>query len=151
NETEIKLALRRIFEDEFRRGASVPVAPFPRDGAEVQDTPRLTLVIGGPELEWVGGGTSRWLIAEWTRHRVKSPRLHPGALVWCLKEPGRDLRDAVEVSLAWKRVAREIADGTLGGEFDRGDRAELQAKVKDSDEAAKDEVWGGYRFAVVAD
>ena len=29
--------------------------------------------------------------------------------------------------------------------------AELQSKVKDSEEAAKDEVWGGYRFAVVAD
>jgi hypothetical protein len=39
------------------------------------------------------------------------------------------VHDSVEVSLAWKRVAREIADGTLGGEFDRGDRAELQAKV----------------------
>jgi hypothetical protein len=48
-------------------------------------------------------------------------------------------------------VAREVADGTLGGEFDKSDRVELQSKVKDSEEIAKDEVWGGYRFAVVAD
>src|SRR5207249_4353925 len=40
---------------------------------------------------------------------------------------------------------------TLGGEFDRSDRAELQSKVKDAEDAAKDEVWGDYRFAVVAD
>ena len=53
--------------------------------------------------------------------------------------------------LAWKRVAREVAEGTLGGEFDKSDRAELQSKVKDSEEAAKDGVWGDYRFAVVAD
>src|SRR5260370_41347451 len=53
--------------------------------------------------------------------------------------------------LAWKRVAREVADGTLGGEFDRNDMADLQSKVKDADEAAKDEVWGDYRFAVLAD
>jgi hypothetical protein len=72
-------------------------------------------------------------------------------LVWCLKKPGRDLRDKVEAGLAWKRVAREVAEGTLGGEFDRSDRAELQSKVKDAEEAAKDEVWGDYRFAVVAD
>jgi hypothetical protein len=72
-------------------------------------------------------------------------------LVWCLKKPGRDLRDKVEVALAWKRVAREVADGTLGGEFDRNDRADLQAKVKDAEESAKDEVWGDFRFAVVAD
>jgi hypothetical protein len=67
------------------------------------------------------------------------------------KKPGRDLREKIEVWLAWKRVAREVADGTLGGEFDKSDRAELQSKVKDSEEAAKDGVWGDYRFAVVAD
>jgi hypothetical protein len=57
----------------------------------------------------------------------------------------------MEVSLAWKRVARDVADGTLGGEFDKNDRADLQSKVRDSEVAAKDEVWGDYRFAVVAD
>jgi hypothetical protein len=72
-------------------------------------------------------------------------------LVWCLKKPGRDLRDKVELGLAWKRVAREVAEGTLGGEFDRNDRADLQSKVKDAEEAAKDEVWGDYRLAVLAD
>ena len=71
--------------------------------------------------------------------------------MWCLKKPGRDLREKVELALAWKRVAREVAEGTLGGEFDRSDRAELQSKVKDAEEAAKDEVWGDYRFAVLAD
>jgi hypothetical protein len=150
-ETEVKPALRKLVEDEFRRGASIPVVPFPRDGADIPDTPRLTLVVADPEVEWSGGGSLRAQLAEWTRQRGKSPRLYPGALVWCLKKPGRDLRDKVEVGLAWKRVAREVAEGTLGGEFDRNDRAELQSKVKDAEEAAKDEVWGDYRFAVVAD
>jgi uncharacterized protein DUF499 len=150
-ETEIKPALRKLVEDEFRRGASIPIVPFPRDGAEIPDTPRLTLVVADPGAEWSGGGSLRAQIAEWTRQRGKSPRLYPGALVWCLKKPGRDLREKVELWLAWKRVAREVADGTLGGEFDKSDRAELQAKVKYSEEAAKDEVWGDFRFAVVAD
>jgi hypothetical protein len=150
-ETEIKPALRKLVEDEFRRGASIPIVPFPRDGAEIPDTPRLTLVVADPEAEWSGGGSLRAQIAEWIHQRGKSPRLYPGALVWCLKKPGRDLREKVELWLAWKRVAREVADGTLGGEFDKSDRAELQAKVKYSEEAAKDEVWGDFRFAVVAD
>lgn len=34
------------------------------------------------------------------------------------------------MGLAWKRVAREVAEGTLGGEFERSDRAELQSKVR---------------------
>jgi hypothetical protein len=150
-ETEIKPTLRRLVEDEFRRGASVPVIPFPRDGAEISDTPRLTLVVADPEVEWAAGGSLREQIADWTRLRGKSPRLYPGALVWCLRKPGRDLRDKVELWLAWRRVAKEVADGTLGGEFDKNDHAELRSKVKDGEEAAKDEVWGGYRFAVLAD
>jgi hypothetical protein len=150
-ETEIKPAIRKLVEDEFRRGASIPVVPFPRDGAEVPDSPRLTLVVMEPEAEWTGAGSLRSQIAEWTKQRGKSPRLYPGSLVWCIKKPGRDLREKVELWLAWKRVAREVADGTLGGDFDRTDRAELQSKVVAAEDAAKDEVWGGYRFAVIAD
>jgi hypothetical protein len=150
-ETEVKPAMRKLVEEEFRRGASIPVVAFPGDGAEIPDTPRLTLVVADPEVEWSGGGSLRAQLAEWTRLRGKSPRLYPGALVWCLKKPGRDLRDKVELGLAWKRVAREVAEGTLGGEFDRNDRTELQSKVKDAEEAAKDGVWGDYRFAVLAD
>lgn len=151
DEAEIKPAIRKLVEDEFRRGATVPMEVLKGDAAEIPDRPKLTLVVADPDLEWTGAGAIRAQVAEWTRQRGKSPRLYPGALVWCFKKPGKDLREHVEAALAWKRVAREVADGTLGGEFDRSDRAELQSKVKDAEEAAKDEVWGGYRFAVVAD
>jgi hypothetical protein len=151
DETEVKPAIRKLVEEEYRRGASISVVAFPEDGAAIPDTPRLTLVVAAPEIEWSGRGPLRSQIAEWTRSRNKSPRLYPGALVWCLKKQGRDLREKVELALAWRRVAREVADGTLGGEFDRNDRSELQSKVRDAEEAAKDEVWGDYRFAVIAD
>jgi hypothetical protein len=151
DKTEVKPALRKVVEDEFRRGASVPVMAFPADGAEIPDTPKLSLILLDPGLEWLPSSPLGQQLSEWTRNRGNSPRLYPGALVWCLKKPGRELRDKVEVALAWKRVAREVAEGTLGGEFDRGDRADLQSKVKDADDAAKEEVWGDYRFAVVAD
>lgn len=150
-ETEIKPTMRSLIQKEFSRGASIPVVSFPSDGTAVQDGPRLALVVMEPELEWLGNSHLRTQIAQWTKHRGQSPRLYPGSLVWCFKKPGRDLRDRVELWLAWRRVANEIAEGTLGGDFDRTDRAELQSKVADAEEAAKDEVWGGYRFAVIAD
>lgn len=150
-DTEVKPTLRKLVEDEFRRGASIPVEILKGDAAEIPDRPKLTLVVAEPEVEWSGGGALRAQLVEWTRQRGKSPRLYPGALVWCLKKPGRDLREKVELWLAWKRVAREVANGTLGGEFEKSDRADLQAEVKDAEGTAKDEVWGGYRFAVVAD
>jgi hypothetical protein len=150
-DTEIRPAMRSLIQKEFEKNASIPLVPFPEDGAAVQDTPRLTLVVADPGAEWSGTGKLRDQIADWTKLRGKSPRLYPGSLVWCLKKPGRDLREKVELWLAWRRVAKEIAEGTLGGDFDKADRAEIQTKVSDAEEAARDEVWGGYRFAVLAD
>jgi len=150
-DTEIRPAMRRIVRNQFEHVASVPLVTFPEDSTAIPDTPKLTLVILDPESEWTGDGPLRQQIAEWTRQRGKSPRLYPGSLVWCLKRPGRDLREKVELWLAWKRVAKELADGTLGGDFDRSDRAEVHSKLTEAEEAAKDAVWGGYRFAVLAD
>jgi len=148
-ETEIKPAMEKLVQQEFDRGKTIPIIPFPKEGTEITDSPKLTLVVADPYTEWTGNGAVRDMIAEWTKLRGKSPRLYPGALVWCVKKPGRDLRDKVELWLAWKRVAHEIAEGTLGGEFDKVDHADIRSKVAGSEEAAKDEVWAGYRFAVI--
>ena len=150
-DAEIRPAMRQAVRKEFERGASLPVVPFPADGSAIPDTPRLTLVVVDPESEWTGAGQLRERIREWTVRRGKSPRLYPAALVWCIKQPGRGLRDTVELMLAWKRVAREVAEGVLGGDFDRADRAGLQSRVADAGEAVKDEIWAGYRFVVLAD
>ena len=150
-DSEIRPAMRKIVEDEFRRGASIPVILFRQDGAEIQDTPKLVLVVMDGESEWTGSGSLREKIVEWTKQRGTSPRLYPGSLVWCIKKPGRDLRDKVELWLAWRRVAKEVAEGGLGADYERADRADIQSKVVAAGDAAKDEVWGGYRFAVLAD
>ncbi|MBI4128638.1 MAG: hypothetical protein HY460_01185 [Parcubacteria group bacterium] len=150
-ESEIRPAMRMHVQREFEKGATIPVVLFPADSSAIQDTPRLTLIVVDPELEWNGGTTMRQQIAEWTKHRGKSPRLYPGALVWCIRKPGRDLRDKVELWLAWRRVAKEIAEGTLGGDYDRAERADITSKVSDAENASKDEVWGGYRYAVITD
>ena len=150
-DSEIKPTMRAFIQKEFERGRSIPMVALPVDGTEVQDSPKLTLVVAEPDCEWTESGTLRQQIAEWTKMRGKSPRLYPGSLVWCLKKPGRDLRNKVELWLAWKRVAREVAEGTLGGDFEKTDRADLQSKVADAEEAVRDEVWGGYRYVVIAD
>ena len=151
-ENEIRPALRRLVEDAFDRGASLPRLCFPADAAAIPDTPRLTLVVMDPEAAWTGAaGDVGARIAEWTRARVTAPRLYPGALVWAVVKPGRALRQSVEHWLAWKRVAAEVASGALGSEIDDGDRRELRAKVGEAGEAAREEVWGSYRFAVLAD
>ena len=150
-ETDIRPAVRKLVESEFARGATIPVVYFPEDGDAVQDSPRLTLVVLDPVEEWSGNEQLADRVGRWSRERGKSPRLYPGALVWCARKPGRELRESVELLLAWRRVAHEVSQGVLGAEFDQADRLEVQARVRDAEEAAKDEVWAGYRFVALRD
>ena len=150
-ETEINPEIRRLVEGEFRSGTTLPITFFPEDSVAIQDSPRLALIVVDPETEWREGSQVVERISQWTKERGTSPRLYPGSLVWCARKQGRELRDRVELLLAWRRVAREVAEGVLGAEFSRTDRAEVQSKVKDAQEAAKDEVWASYRFVALAD
>ena len=149
--TEIKPAIHKLVEEEFKRGATLPVNFFPQDSAAVQNSPRLALIVLDPDVEWINGNQVVERIGQWTQERGTSPRLYPGSLVWCARKPGRELRDKVELWLAWKRVAQEVTEGVLGSEYDRADRAEIQTHVRDAETAAKDEVWAGYRFVALAD
>lgn len=151
DEQEVKPKLRNLVKEEFKRGASIHVEPFPGDSSAVPDSPRLTMVVLDPTWEWDGGSLIRDQIAEWTKNRGKSSRLYPGALVWCIRKPGRELRGKVEMLLAWQRVQRDVREGLLGADYEKADHQDIQAEVADAEEDAKEEVWGSYRFALIAD
>ena len=150
-ETEIKPAIRKLVETEFRHGATLPIVAFPADSTAIPDTARLALVLLDPETEWTGDTEIIECIAQWTKKRGHSPRLYPASLIWCARSPGRKLRDRVELWLAWRRVAEEVKQGVLGTGFDRTERATVQSHVRDAHEAAKDEVWASYRIVVLLD
>ncbi len=147
DETDIKPVMRNLAEEEFRRGASLPLVRFPED-EPIQDSPRLTLVLVDPVLEW-NGGDLRQRIVEVTKNRGKSSRLYPGSLVWCVRKTGRDLKDKIELLQAWRRVQRDVIDGVLGPDFEKADRQEIAVKVNEAEEAARDEVWAGYRWVIL--
>jgi hypothetical protein len=111
---EVKPTMRNLVRKEWDRGATIPIEPFPEDGAAVPDSPRLSLALMDPETEWTGAGAVQERITEWCKIRGKSPRLYPGSIVWCFRKPGRELRDKVEMMLAWRKVSKEVADGVLG-------------------------------------
>jgi hypothetical protein len=149
DETDVRPIMRQLVEEEFKRGATLPLVRYPEDDP-IQDSPRLTLVVVDPVLEW-NGGDLKDRIAQCTKNRGKSSRLYPGSLVWCVRKPGRDFREKVELLQAWRRVQRDVRDGVLGPDFEKADHQEIATRVRDAEEAARDEVWAGYRFAVLAD
>ncbi len=149
-ETEVRPAIRRLVEDAFNAGATIPVVFFPQESAAVQDSSRLALVVLDPEMEWQGSKAIE-RVGTWTKQRGSSPRLYPGSLVWCGRRPGRELRDKVEMWLAWRRVEAEVRGGLLGSEFDSSVRSDVRTSVREAEQAAKDEVWAAYRFVALAD
>ena len=148
---EIRPAMRDVVRQEFGRGNALPVSYFPEDGAGVSDSRRLTAVVIDPQTEWDAAGETRERIRCWTRERGNSPRLYPGALVWCVKKPGRELRDSIADLLAWRRVARDVEEGLLGSEFGAANRSEVSAKVREAEQNAREEVLASYRFLALLD
>ena len=145
---EIRPATAELVKGAFTRGTTLPVVLLPEDGAAIPDSPRLTIVVVDPESEWQDDTLANSRIADWTRTRNESPRLYPGALIWCGKKLGQALHDKVAHWLAWRRVAQEVAEGILGTEVDL---AEVQAWVQEAEDAAHDEVWASYRLVALAD
>jgi hypothetical protein len=151
DDTEVAKAVKTAVKQEFEQGRVVPVYLSPSDGTEVTDTPKLSIVVMDPEVEWESGGAIRKKLGDWTRQRGAAPRLYPAALVWVVRKPGRTLREKAEAWLAWKRVAEDLNSGVLGAEFEQSDRGEVARQIKEGEEALKDEVWASYRYAIVAD
>ena len=148
---DLRPNMRNIVQQEFSKGNAIPVTCFPSDSAAVTDSRRLTAVAIDPQTEWDTEGTTRKSIREWTRMRGTSARLYPGALVWAVKKPGRELRDSVAEMLAWRRVARDVDEGLLGSEFSDANRNEVQSRLKEAEQNVREEVWASYRFITLLD
>ena len=151
DEAEVKKAVTALVKEQFKAGAAVPLLFSPENGDAVPDSPRLTLVVMDPVVEWDGEQQTRQRVREWTERRGGMSRLYPAALLWCFRRPGRDLQGKVELWLAWERVRREVRDGTLGGDLDRRELGDIEINPKSAKEEAIEEVWGGYRYVVLAD
>jgi hypothetical protein len=150
-ESEIRPTMKKVIEEQFNKNRSIPIVFYPPDAAAIPDTPRLTLVVIDPSLEWSVDNSLLQKISEWTCNRGTSPRLYPGALIWCVKKQGRNMRESVENWLAWERVNCEVNDGSLGSDFSKDERIEIKTKIDLAKDIVKDEIWGGYRYTIIYD
>ncbi len=149
---DVTPAVEQVVKAEFERCTDPRPLVFPGASEDIQDSPKLSVIVADPEWEWdEKSGSVRAMIAEWTKRRGQSIRRYPASLIWCIRRPGRDLRIKVEENLAWRRVQEDIGKGTLGSEFDPGEVAEVRSKVAEATDAAREEVWGSYRYVAFSD
>ena len=151
DDEDVQNEVRNIVIEEFQRDPKVSTVYFPENGRSVPDATQLTLVVASPSEEWKEGSSTEERITQWTKKRGDADRLYPGALVWCIRKPGHELRESVELWMAWRRVENEVSQGILGPEFDRAELAEVRASVSEAREVTKDEVWAAYRYVALLD
>ncbi len=150
-DSQIKPLIKEFVKKEFEKYSILPLVFFPQDSSAVQDTPKLTLVVVNPDNEWSEDDQIKQCISDWTRNRGTSPRIYPGALVFCVRKSGRELKEKAEDYLAWNQVKKEVSDLTLGSDLSSSDHAEMNSKLSDADHAIKDEVWASYRYIIIYD
>lgn len=150
-EKDVRPLMERVVREQFELKSPVRIEPFPKDSTDIDNSPRLQIVVADPDKEWAAAGPTRELVGSWTQKRGESPRDYPAALIWCLKKPGKELREKAEMVLAWKRVQKELQEGNLGNEVQAADIRSVKESVDDAEDGLIEEVWASYRFVVIAD
>ena len=147
---DIKPAMRGLIESEFKKESTLPIVFSPSDSSSVGEATKLTLVVANPDTEWERGEVSEQ-IRDWTEKRGQSPRLYPGSLIWCIRRPGRELRDRIADWLAWQRVDQDMRTGLLGVEYDATSHNEVRRSLSEAEADAREEVWAAYRYVALSD
>src|SRR5579872_6374217 len=113
-EKDVRPLMQKVVREQFERNSPIRIEPFPAESVDVDNSPRLQIVVVSPDREWAPTGATREMIRDCTQKRGESARDYPAALVWCVKKAGKELREKAELVLAWRRVQKELQDGTLG-------------------------------------
>ena len=150
-EKDVRPLMRKIVREQFEKDTPIRIEPFPPESADIDSSPRLQVVLVDPEREWTPAGATREMVRDWTQKRGESARDYPAALVWCVKKPGKELREKAELVLAWRRVQKELQEGTLGTDVQVADLRGVRDSVTEAEEGLVEEVWASYRFVVIAD
>ena len=150
-EKDVRPLMQKIVREQFQKDTPIRIEPFPTDSADIDNSPRLQVVVVDPDREWTITGATRDMIRDWTQKRGESSRDYPAALVWCVKKPGKELREKAELVLAWRRVQKELQEGTLGADVQTADLRGVKESVLCAEDELVEEVWASYRFVVIAD
>lgn len=150
DDADIKPNMKKLVPIEFEKGRTLPIVHAPADSTTIPDSPKLTLIVLDPTQEWSAENGLRERVAEWTKQRGISNRLYPGALVWCIKKPGREFKEKVSEWLAWRRVKTDVETGVLSNEFEGATIDDIKVEIADAEKEARNEIWASYRFVVLA-
>ncbi|MGI8424432.1 MAG: DUF499 domain-containing protein [Chloroflexota bacterium] len=104
--------VRRLKEEQARRGDFVKVHPCPASSSDVPDEPEARLVVLGPDYPHTGkaeDSPARKAVAGMLDQRGSSPRTYRNALVFLAPDRQRlqELEQAVRQYLAWKSIDEE--------------------------------------------
>jgi len=79
-EKDVRPLMQKVVREQFERNSPIRIEPFPAESVDIDNSPRLQVVVVGPDREWAPTGATREMIRDWTQKRGESARDYPAAL-----------------------------------------------------------------------
>jgi len=144
-EAKIEERVRGEIQKVFSAGKAVNVVYFPQKSNEVSDRAFLTLVVLSLEHAMEQKKETLAFVEAITRESGTSARTFKNALIWCVPESGRQLREDARNLLAWE----DIQDDQSELRLDATQKAKLSENLGKAQRDLRETVWRTYKYLVL--
>jgi hypothetical protein len=121
---------------------------FPDNDTAIPNTvPELTFVVLDP-LSQMWSESTKQLIENWTNHYGQSARRFKNAIIWCVADDSKSLRDVAKKKLAWDQIWEDVETEFALSTTDDVQKRMLSTMVENARKELKETVWRSYRYVV---
>jgi predicted AAA+ superfamily ATPase len=144
-ETDILHSIEENLRLELGKSTTLSIHPFPSSSSDVGDEPRVSLVVLKPQQTYKKDGSQCLALKtakEIFETRGNSPRINRNMILFLAPdtEAIEQLKSETSYLLAWETIKKESDDLDL----DRGQRSEIEDRVKQYKSAVKERLHAAY-------
>jgi hypothetical protein len=149
-ETDIFHSIEENLRLELGKSSTLSIHPFPSSSSDVSDEPRVSLVVLKPQQSYKKDD-NQCLALKATKEifetRGNSPRINRNMILFLAPDTDaiEQLKSETSYLLAWEAIKKEADDLDL----DRGQRSEIEDKVKQFKSAVKERLHTTYTWLIL--
>lgn len=138
---KIDKEIRRLFVSRDKRNICI----FPEKSIQISDQPALTFVISSIKRNFEDKDKTLEFIDKLTKESGTSNRTFKSALVWCVADSERTVREEAKKLLAWEGIEEMSSSLNL----DDTQKIQLSANIKKSAATLTESIWRAYKHVII--
>lgn len=139
--------MRQEVRQVFARGSGVELVAFPERSGEIPDRPTISFVLLAPDQVTENPDENARMVESMTKEHGASARTFKSALVWCVPDAAKAIRNEARKVLAWEDIEYEEDNLRL----DEGQKRQLPESLKRARRDLRESVWRAYKNVVLLD